>query len=479
MNLGEIIYNRFKPNRGEETLVMNKSASIEKDGDKFVHTKIDHMDKDNELAKDVEQMKKERKAESIQLLPLFKFKEKQQKHFELYCKGLVNASRIERRNHQDKYLDILKYIKIVDYIDINFLVDLAILRNKEAYSIETKNIEIEVVSCFYEKKLRVKYDIPEDLIINVDEHAEFAEEKKKIFTQFYNFYKAIENQTPLPGKGLNKDIEVELVKSTGSDDYGAGFAIVVRYTKKIDYLNARRGRESYDLFALESLDKEFINSLSSILSTEAIADGMTEENEGEGGDDETSGGDMDEMGNDGDDESDPNESPDDRTGEGDDGTTGGDDDMGDFGGGDDFGGGGEEGDEESGGDTGGDSGGSDFGGDSSTAETKPGDNPFRDKNAQAKVAGELKELLTQIEKVITVIDDLPNTTKSNIDLQKIIGTKLNDLQSIVRDSLKLAFITPAEDSLLRYAMYLTRFNELMDQIKLSFISSHAFSNILC
>jgi hypothetical protein len=475
MSLKQSLKAFFNPSYGtEEVLVMDKSVTIEREGeDNFNKTKIDHLEK-NELVTDVEEMKKQRmkdlKEKGMILLPLFKFEEKEKKHLELFIKQLINAAKVERKDHQDNYIDLLRNIKILDYIDVNFLIDLCIIRNKEAYSTIEKVIEVEVVTCFFEKRLRVKYNIQEDIIIDPTIHTEFCQEKERIHNQMLDFYNNISSQVPIDDR-LNKDIEVELIKTAGSEDYGYGYAIVVRYLKKIDYSNERRGREALDdPFLFSSIDEDYkqhllnhfnkYNNTTTIESIEALADGMTD-SEGENGDEETSGNLEENIGESGDTAEDEgfngtDDGPNfDNPEQADDGTSFGNDDTG--GGGNDqeggFGGSGGD-DEETG----------------FTKDEEKGDNPFRDKNAQEKTAGELKELLGQIDKVILVMNNLPNTSTSRVNLQKIIGTKLTDLQLMITDALQLSYIQPAENSILRYVMYLNRFNELTQELKVKILN---------
>jgi hypothetical protein len=446
--------------------VLNKTIS----SNVYDKTKVivDNLDSDGKLETDVLRQKEELKeAKAKLLLPLYRFESTLKDKYITYIKDIVNTARVLRKDKNNaKWLPIMHYLKIIDWNDIAHLVNLAILRNKNAISTEKKNLEIEVITCFFEKKMRVKYDIPEDRIIQTDNNPEYAMERKNVINTFRKFFNSISEQNKLKQSGVFKDIEVNLVKSEGNEDYGSGLSITVSYNKDIDYQNWRRGKEGYDGYEIimdddkkryirENLDQsieddvvtgeqnninnDINNNFFSLEDEEAPTTdanssgeptGDGEDTENAGDDDEQSDDPVDDFAGD---ESDENVSDD---------SFGGDSD--------------DSNGEQEGGD---DSSGGDYGGDSGSNETKksqPGLHPFAELNGKHKVIKEFKELVAQINRITEPF-------KNSVDNPVI--SKLEELRTIVDDAIGIAFTVNIEDSLLRYSLYVTQYEELVIKLK--------------
>jgi hypothetical protein len=99
----------------------------------------------------------------------------------------------------------------------------------------------------------------------------------------------------------------------------------------------------------------------------------------------------------------------------------------------------------------------------SKSKLNPGVNPFADINSKERITTELNELKEQIDKVLTKLEGF----KSNVVVNKLI-----ELSSIVKDALKTAYIVPYEDTLIRYSLYVTQFEDLISKLKRSFEQTH-------
>lgn len=426
-------------------VVMDKTISVTtNDSDEKI--KVDHLDKDETVEKDVLKARKaEHDVRGVLALPLFRFEEKQKPELINFCKVMLEmANKMKTEDDEGKYQIIKKYINIPKVSEVEYLFDLNVSRNRELYKATPKELKIELISCYFEKKLKMDLDIKETDTAKDD--AEYDMKKDEIIKVFTEFKEDLMNLLNISKTGVMKDTEIVVEDSEGDFDYGVGVSIFIVYKKLIDYLNARRGRESYSDI-LPFLDKEFAqsieeqNNINYIEGTEAIADGMTEDS----GDDE--GSSEDEGNSEGGDDT---GGDDEDFGEGDD--EGGDDDFG----GDDFGDGGD--DDSDGGDNYG-GGGGDSGGSEGAIKLKPGANPLIEINSKEKVALELGNLKSQIDEVLTKLEGF----KANNVVNKLV-----ELSSIVGDALKSAYIVPVEDSLMRYSLYVNQFEDLISDLKRSF-----------
>ena len=443
----------------EKKEVMNKTISASSDPSEET-VKVDNLDTDDSIEKDIlAQRRAERDVTGVVPLPLFRFEEKQKEEIINVLKQISEVATDEIKNNIGApYTPLFGYIDVLNKKEIQFKVDLVISRNKEIFNTSAKEFEIEVVNCFVDKKLRVRFNIEEDKIIDEKVDVEYSGAKKTIYTALTKLYQEIVNKINLKKTGTEKDMEIELVESAGDEDHGTGWSIILKYNKLIDYTNTRRGKEEYEMF-LDVLDKDFANSLESnenahiieeqisindfSRSSEAIADGMSEN------DSENSDSSEDQENND----ASTNEESDDTVESGDD--MGGDDES--------FDEGMDEGEDGESSDDSGDSG--DSSSDTSTSTEKPkvaGKNPFTDLNSRNKISVELNELKDQIDKVLIKLGQF----KSNVVVKKLI-----ELSSFVEDALKNSYTVPLQDSLLRYSLYATQFEDLISELTRYFESN--------
>ena len=432
----------------EKREVMNKTVSVSTDPTEE-KIKVDHLDSDNSMEKDIlKQRKAERDVTGTVALPLFRFEEKQKKEIVDKIKEIVEfATKEIKDNIGGPYTPLFRYVDVLKSSEVNYKVELVVSRNKELFNTSEKEFEIEVVTCFVDKKLRVRFDIPEDKPIDEKVDVDYASAKKAIYNAFVKLYQSIINTVQIKNSGTEKDMELKLIESAGDEDHGSGYSIIFKYNKLIDYSNYRRGKEDYGMYE-SALDEDFKKSLedeknshnieeqisiSPSRSAEAIADGMTEDSSDENSENQE-GSDDNEPGNE-----DQNE-----------------EDLGN----DDFEGGDEGGDE--GMDEGDDSMGDDSSEDSSDTSTPEpeetkiaGKNPFAELNKRDKLSIELRELKDQIDKVLLKLGQF----KSNVVVKKLI-----ELDSIVEDALKNAYTVPLQDSLIRYSMYVVQFEDLISEL---------------
>lgn len=432
----------------EKREVMNKTVSVSTDPTEE-KIKVDHLDSDNSMEKDIlKQRKAERDVTGTVALPLFRFEEKQKKEIVDKIKEIVEfATKEIKDNIGGPYTPLFRYVDVLKSSEVNYKVELVVSRNKELFNTSEKEFEIEVITCFVDKKLRVRFDIPEDKPIDEKVDVDYSSAKKAIYNAFVKLYQSIINTVQIKKSGTEKDMELKLIESAGDEDHGTGYSIVFKYNKLIDYSNYRRGKEDYGMYE-SALDEDFKKSLedeknshnieeqisiSPSRSAEAIADGMTEDSSDENSENQE-GSDDNGPGNE-----DQNE-----------------EDLGN----DDFEGGDEGGDE--GMDEGDDSMGDDSSEDSSDTSTPEpeepkiaGKNPFAELNKRDKLSIELRELKDQIDKVLLKLGQF----KSNVVVKKLI-----ELDSIVEDALKNAYTVPLQDSLIRYSMYVVQFEDLISEL---------------
>ena len=432
----------------EKREVMNKTVSVSTDPSEE-KIKVDHLDSDNSMEKDIlKQRKAERDVTGTVALPLFRFEEKQKKEIVDKIKEIVEfAAKEIKDNIGGPYTPLFRYVDVLKSSEVNYKVELVVSRNKELFNTSEKEFEIEVVTCFVDKKLRVRFDIPEDKPIDEKVDVDYSSAKKAIYNAFVKLYQSIINTIQIKKSGTEKDMEIKLIESAGDEDHGTGYSIIFKYNKLIDYSNYRRGKEDYGMFE-SAFDEDFKKSLedeknshnieeqisiSPSRSTEAIADGMTEDSSDENSENQEG--------------SDDNEPENEDQNE---------EDLGN----DDFEGG-DEG-EDAGMDEGDDSMNDDSSEDSSDAsKSEPeepkiaGKNPFAEINKRDKLSIELRELKDQIDKVLLKLGQF----KSNVVVKKLI-----ELDSIVEDALKNAYTVPLQDSLIRYSMYVVQFEDLISEL---------------
>lgn len=428
----------------EKREVMNKTVSVSTDPSEE-KIKVDHLDSNNSMEKDIlKQRKAERDVTGTVALPLFRFEEKQKKEIVDKIKEIVEfAAKEIKDNIGGPYTPLFRYVDVLKSSEVNYKVELVVSRNKELFNTSEKDFEIEVVTCFVDKKLRVRFDIPEDKPIDEKVDVDYTSAKKAIYNAFVKLYQSIINTVEIKKTGTEKDMEIKLIESAGDEDHGTGYSIVFKYNKLIDYSNYRRGKEDYGMYE-SALDEDFKKSLedeknshnieeqisiSPSRSAEAIADGMTEDSSDENSENQE-GSDDNEPGNE-----DQNE-----------------EDLGN----DDFEGGDEGMDE--GEDSMGDDSSEDSSDDSTSEPEKPkiaGKNPFAEINKRDKLSIELRELKDQIDKVLLKLGQF----KSNVVVKKLI-----ELDSIVEDALKNAYTVPLQDSLIRYSMYVVQFEDLISEL---------------
>lgn len=432
----------------EKREVMNKTVSVSTDPTEE-KIKVDHLDSNNSMEKDIlKQRKAERDVSGTVALPLFRFEEKQKKEIVEKIKEIVEfATKEIKDNIGGPYTPLFRYVDVLKSSEVNYKVELVVSRNKELFNTSEKEFEIDVVTCYVDKKLRVRFDIPEDKPIDEKVDVDYSSAKKAIYNAFVKLYQSIINTVEIKKSGTEKDMEIKLIESAGDEDHGTGYSIIFKYNKLIDYSNCRRGKEDYGMFE-SALDEDFRKSLedeknshnieeqisiSPSRSAEAIADGMTEDSSDENSENQEG--------------SDDNEPVNEDQNE---------EDLGN----DDFEGG-DEG-EDAGMDEGDDSMSDDSSEDSSDVSTpepeKPkiaGKNPFAEINKRDKLSIELRELKDQIDKVLLKLGQF----KSNVVVKKLI-----ELDSIVEDALKNAYTVPLQDSLIRYSMYVVQFEDLISEL---------------
>ncbi len=438
----------------EKKVVMNKTIYTSSDkSDETV--KVDHLDKNQDLEKDaVKVMKSERDVTATYPLPLFRFEEKQEPQLIEIAEKMIEIAEEMMKEEPTNYSALLNYIKIPEKKDIKFIFDLIINRNSELFTSSPKEMEAEIITCFYDKKLRVSEKIPEDELINKEDHPEYFNKISEIRKTFKEFLSDLLEKMDLKNNKFMKDVEFYTSDSSGSENEGAGISIFIKYNKPIDYSNKKRGKEDYGPY-LCALDEEFVQSMeeqNSIIlskSTEAIADGMGEGNESEESNDSEDENPEDSS------ESDDSEDMED-----------GDDESGDDFGGDDEGFG-DEGDGESEGDEDSSSD-SEQNSDSNSEPKISGTNPFADINARDKITNELQELKSEIDKALVKLEPFK---------QSVLVGKLRELVGFVEDALKNAYIVNIEDSLIRYNLYVTQYEDLIKALKRSFEKASAKKDI--
>ena len=432
----------------EKREVMNKTVSVSTDPSEE-KIKVDHLDSDNSMEKDIlKQRKAERDVTGTVALPLFRFEKKQKKEIVDKIKEIVEfAAKEIKDNIGGPYTPLFRYVDVLKSSEVNYKVELVVSRNKELFNTSEKEFEIEVITCFVDKKLRVRFDIPEDKPIDEKVDVDYSSAKKAIYNAFVKLYQSIINTIQIKKSGTEKDMEIKLIESAGDEDHGTGYSIIFKYNKLIDYSNYRRGKEDYGMYE-SAFDEDFKKSLedekkihnieeqisiSPSRSAEAIADGMTEDSSDENSENQEG--------------SDDNEPENEDQNE---------EDLGN----DDFEGG-DEG-EDAGMDEGDDSMNDDSSEDSSDASTSEpeepkiaGKNPFAEINKRDKLSIELRELKDQIDKVLLKLGQF----KSNVVVKKLI-----ELDSIVEDALKNAYTVPLQDSLIRYSMYVVQFEDLISEL---------------
>jgi hypothetical protein len=394
---------------------------------KFV--KIDKLKTNKEFITDIEtELNKDKEKNKVESdLPLFRFEDKYKPLCIDYMTQIVTKCREIRKNNQDKYKILQPFLFIDEPKDIEHKLNLEIMRNKTDLNNKDNTLKIEIITCFYEKKLRVKYNIPEEAITDDNKlYNKYNEEVTNILKSFKELYQEIVNNiTSIPNSTLR------IIDSVGTEDYGIGISIIFEFIKKIDYNNTRKEISSEELFLDEMTDneKEQFNILKQkklLLSVEAGDD--TSEEEDMLDDAESTEDDSGNIEDDGD-----NMSED-----------GGEDDMG-FGG--DEEGSNDENDNEFGG-----------GNDNNESEEKNElEHPFADINSKSKAAVEIRELLNQINKTLEAIESL--------NINSVVVKKLVDFKAIVTDALKIAYIQPIEQSLIRYSMYVKQFKNLVNELK--------------
>ena len=431
----------------EKREVMNKTVSVSTDPSEE-KIKVDHLDSDNSMEKDIlKQRKAERDVTGTVALPLFRFEEKQKKEIVDKIKEIVEfAAKEIKDNIGGPYTPLFRYVDVLKSSEVNYKVELVVSRNKELFNTSEKEFEIEVVTCFVDKKLRVRFDIPEDKPIDEKVDVDYSSAKKAIYNAFVKLYQSIINTIQIKKSGTEKDMEIKLIESAGDEDHGTGYSIIFKYNKLIDYSNYRRGKEDYGMYE-SALDEDFKKSLedeknlhnieeqisiSPSRSTEAIADGMTEDSSDENSENQEG--------------SDDNESENEDQNEEDSGND-------DFEGGDE----GEDAGMDEGDESTDDS--SEDSSDSSTSKSeKPiitSKNPFAEINKRDKLSIELRELKDQIDKVLLKLGQF----ESNVVVKKLI-----ELDLIVEDALKNAYTVPLQDSLIRYSMYVVQFEDLISEL---------------
>ena len=432
----------------EKREVMNKTVSVSTDPSEE-KIKVDHLDSDNSMEKDIlKQRKAERDVTGTVALPLFKLEKKQKKEIVDKIKEIVEFAAKEIKNNiGGPYTPLFRYVDVLKSSEVNYKVELVVSRNKELFNTSEKEFEIEVITCFVDKKLRVRFDIPEDKPIDEKVDVDYSSAKKAIYNAFVKLYQSIINTIQIKKSGTEKDMEIKLIESAGDEDHGTGYSIIFKYNKLIDYSDYRRGKEDYGMYE-SAFDEDFKKSLedekkihnieeqisiSPSRSAEAIADGMTEDSSDENSENQEG--------------SDDNEPENEDQNE---------EDLGN----DDFEGG-DEG-EDAGMDEGDDSMNDDSSEDSSDASTSEpeepkiaGKNPFAEINKRDKLSIELRELKDQIDKVLLKLGQF----KSNVVVKKLI-----ELDSIVEDALKNAYTVPLQDSLIRYSMYVVQFEDLISEL---------------
>jgi hypothetical protein len=432
----------------EDKVVMDKTVSVVS-SDKSDKIKVDNLHPTTtEFESDA---LKAREAEMDKSgntpLPLFRFEEKYKKILINFISQILDIIKVTLETKKAKYLDIIRFIDIIEGKDIEYLIDLTISRNKDTFNTVKQNIKLELITCFYEKRLRVKHNIPENEIIDSKKYPELDNELISIKEKFKELYEEIISNINMKPKEIEKDIEIKIIPSEGGDDWGAGFAVIIEYIKNIDWSNFERGKENYSLL-LPILDEEFRNSLKeqnsiNVLGSEAIADDMTEDTEEEEGTLEES----------------PDEEVSDEEAAPEDDLSldeGGDDGMGDLEGADD-GFGGEEGGDEGGGDDD-----SSVGSSEPEEKEKPGIHPFAEINGKEKISIEFQELINQIDRVLKAMEKF----EANVAVDRLV-----ELRAIVADALKIAYTQPIEESLFRYTLYVKRFDELVLELKRTFKKS--------
>jgi len=459
--LDRFVSGEFSHGTEEKKVVMDKTISVSSNPSEET-IKVDNLDSDNSIEKDIfEQRKAERDIIGTVPLPLFRFEDKQKPEIIQLIKQIAEVASEELKNNiGGPYTPLFGYVDVMNKKDIEHLVNLTISRNKELFNTSAKEFEIEAITCYVDKKLRVRFNITEDKVIDEKIDVEYSSAKRTIERAFKKLAEAVIERIKLKESGTEKDIKIYVAESAGDENYGTGYSIFVKYEKLIDYSNYKRGKEDYIFSNLfdEDFKKSLENnentynieeqiSINPFRSTEAIADGMSENSEDENSEEENQEGE----------ETDATEDE----FEAESGDEEGEDDMG----GDDFGGDGEDGMDD-GDDSNDDSSSSDSSGSSSKPKIA-GQNPFAEINSKEKVSIEFNELKSQIDKVLLRLDQF----KSNVVVKKLI-----ELDSFVGDALKNSYTVPIHDSLIRYSLYMTQFEDLISELEKYFELSKSAQN---
>jgi hypothetical protein len=244
-------FNNKSKSAEEAVTVMDKTVTLEggKDGEV---TKTDNLHP--ELA-EREMQKELDKTKDHPVIPLFRFRDKYYQLLISYMDEIIKYAReIRNENGGLPYEEILNFLSILTEKDINHLVDLSIMRNKNALADEEKRLSFELITCFFEKKLRVKYNISEEETITVEKYPEYHEQKTKIVESFNSFCDKIihwHGTKQFPELYFYNKLKLFVDTSSGSEDYGSGLSLILVYEQKIDWNNDRRSEEGLRLFPEE------------------------------------------------------------------------------------------------------------------------------------------------------------------------------------------------------------------------------------
>ena len=88
-----------------------------------------------------------------------------------------------------------------------------------------------------------------------------------------------------------------------------------------------------------------------------------------------------------------------------------------------------------------------------------GSNPFADINSRERITNELQELKSEVDKALVKLEQFK---------QSVLVGKLRELSGFIEDALKNTYIVKVEDSLIRYNLYVTQFEDLVKALKRSF-----------
>ena len=130
-------------------------------------------------------------------------------------------------------------------------------------------MEIELVTCYYDKKVRTFLKIPEDELINKTQRPEYFEKVSNIRSSFKQFFEALKEKLNLKNTGINKDIELldspgvlwPKIKDQEQAHILASFSSIKEEILNLDEIACFILKKLYNLYPEKLLDRYEISKL--------------------------------------------------------------------------------------------------------------------------------------------------------------------------------------------------------------------------